>query len=62
MVVFTLDSVGCIVTEDGNSYPVCGDGTIDWENGIEVEEIIDEWFDNLSKEDTIGLIKFLSIS
>mgnify|MGYP003649115455 CR=1 FL=1 len=53
-----LESVGCIVTKDGNSYPVCTDGTIDWDNCIEVEEMVDEWFNDLSREDNIELIKF----
>ena len=47
-----LESVGCVIDENGVTYPMLVDGGHDIFAGVHVNDIEnDEWFDALSQED-----------
>jgi len=53
-----LESVGSVIDpQDGIVYPLFQNGAIDLGNGVELEEVSDEWFDSLSEEDMNLLIR-----
>lgn len=43
-----LNSVGCLLDSDGNTYPMFSDGTPDLSNGINLTECSIEWFESLN--------------
>ena len=53
-----LESVGSVIDpQDGIVYPLFHNGAIDLGNGVELEEVSDEWFDSLSEDDMNLLIR-----
>jgi len=53
-----LESVGSVIDpQDGIVYPLFENGAIDLGNGVELEEVSDEWFDSLSEDDMNLLIR-----
>ena len=47
-----LESVGCVIDENGVTYPMLVDGGYDEDGGFHVNDIEnEEWFDALSQED-----------
>jgi len=53
-----LESVGSVIDpQDGIVYPLFQNGAIDLGNGVELEEVSDEWFDSLSEDDMNLLIR-----
>ena len=52
MNLVNLDSVGCVIDENGVTYPMLVDGGYDEDGGFHVNYIEnEEWFDALSQED-----------
>ena len=52
MNLVNLDSVGCVIDENGVTYPMLVDGGYDEDCGFHVNDIEnEEWFDALSQED-----------
>ena len=52
MNLVNLDSVGCVIDENGVTYPMLVDGGYDEDGGFHVNDIEnEEWFDALSQED-----------
>ena len=52
MVLKNLNSVGCVIDENGVTYPMLVDGGYDEDGGFHVNDIEnEEWFDALSLED-----------
>ena len=52
MNLVNLDSVGCVIDENGVTYPMLVDGGYDELGGFHVNDIEnEEWFDALSQED-----------
>ena len=52
MVLKNLNSVGCVIDENGITYPMLVDGGHDIVGGCHVNDIEnEEWFDALSQED-----------
>ena len=52
MNLVNLDSVGCVVDENGVTYPMLVDGGYDEDGGIHINDIEEEyWFESLSDED-----------
>ena len=53
-----LESVGSVIDpQEGIVYPLFENGAIDLGNGVELEEVSDEWFDSLSENDMNLLIR-----
>jgi len=53
-----LESVGSLVDVDTcDVYPEMNDGYPDWENGVNLYETTDEWFEALSEYDMNLLVK-----
>ena len=53
-----LESVGSVIDpQEGIVYPLFENGAIDLDNGVELEEVSDEWFDSLSENDMNLLIR-----
>ena len=52
MNLVNLDSVGCVIDENGVTYPMLVDGDYDVDGACHVNDIENgEWFDALSQED-----------
>ena len=52
MNLVNLDSVGCVIDENGVTYPMLVDGGYAEDGGFHVNDIEnEEWFDALSQED-----------
>ena len=52
MNLIKLNSVGCVIDENGVTYPMLVDGGYDEDGGFHVNDIEnEEWFDALSQED-----------
>ena len=52
MNLVNLDSVGCVIDENGVTYPMLVDGGYDEDGACHVNDIEnEEWFDALSQED-----------
>ena len=52
MNLVNLDSVGCVIDENGVTYPMLVDGDYDIDGACHVNDIEnEEWFDALSQED-----------
>ena len=52
MNLVNLDSVGCVIDENGVTYPMLVDGGYDEDGAFHVNAIEnEEWFDALSQED-----------
>ena len=56
-----LESVGSVVTNEGEVFPIEQDGCINKTAGmgVNVFETTDEWIENLSSEDLTALISYL---
>jgi hypothetical protein len=53
-----LESVGSVVDPELNIvYPLFENGAIDLGNGVELDEVSDEWFESLSEYDLNQLIE-----
>ena len=53
-----LESVGSVVDPKENIvYPLFENGAIDLGNGVELDEVSDEWFESLSEYDLNQLIE-----
>jgi hypothetical protein len=54
-----LESVGSVVDPKENIvYPLFENGAIDLGNGVELDEVSDEWFESLSEYDLNQLIEY----
>ena len=54
-----LESVGSVVDPKENIvYPLFENGAIDLGNGVELDEVSDEWFESLSEYDLNLLIDY----
>ena len=54
-----LESVGSVVDPKENIvYPLFENGAIDLGNGVELDEVSDEWFESLSEYDLNLLIEY----
>ena len=52
MNLVNLDSVGCVIDENGVTYPMYADGGYDEDGACHINDIEnEEFFDNLSQED-----------
>jgi|14BtaG_2_1085337.scaffolds.fasta_scaffold44851_2 hypothetical protein len=57
--VLVLDSVGSCVDTESIVYPMNVDNTPDVHNGSHIDDVVDEWWDNLSPEDLTLLTNWL---
>ena len=54
-----LDSVGSWVDQDGNVFADGDDGKFEY-SGVHIYDVCDEWWENISMEDTLKLFPFLA--
>lgn len=54
-----LDSVGSCIDDTGVVYPMNVDNTPDTDNGTHIEDVVGEWWDNLSNGDLSELADWL---
>ena len=55
MKLINLESVGTGLAKDGMTYPMLVDGGYDYDNGVHMTEVNEEWWDRLSGDDTTFL-------
>ena len=52
-----LKSVGCSISSDGYTYALNDDETTDIINGVHLDDCCIEWYDRLSFEDRLTVLK-----
>ena len=65
MEIIELNSVGCVVNENGITFPMneeaTNTGCFDNEDGgVHIMECVDEWWENMTCEDGVRLFQFLA--
>ena len=53
--MINLESVGTGLDKDGMTYPMLVDGGYDYDNGVHMTEVNEEWWDRLSVADSTFL-------
>jgi hypothetical protein len=57
-VLIELESVGSVINPtEAVVYPLLENGSIDWDCGVPINEVTDEWFEALSSYDVNQLIE-----
>jgi hypothetical protein len=57
-VLIELESVGSVINPtEAVVYPLLENGSIDWDCGVHIDEVTDEWFEALSSYDVNQLIE-----
>ena len=55
MKMINLESVGTGLDADGMTYPMLVDGGYDYDNGVLITEVNEEWWDRLSVADVCAM-------
>ena len=59
-----LNSLGCIVTDEGTVFPMneeaVNTGCFNQNDGVPIEDCVDEWWEGMSMEDMTTLFPFLA--